>query len=57
MDSTDDLSALRIERTPAPPSRRWVKWVVLLVLLAAAGVRRLAVDDAASGPSKWKWRP
>ena len=38
MDSTDDLSALRIERTAAPPSRRWVKWVVLLVVLAAAGI-------------------
>ena len=38
MDSTDDLSALRIERTAAPPARRWVKWVVLLVLLAGAGV-------------------
>ena len=38
MDSNDDLSALRIERAPAPPSRRWVKWVVLLVLVAAAGV-------------------
>jgi RND family efflux transporter MFP subunit len=37
MDSTDDLSALRIERTAAPRSRRWVKWVVLLVLAAAAG--------------------
>ena len=38
MDTTDDLSALRIERTPAPPPRRWVKWVVLVVLMAAAGV-------------------
>jgi RND family efflux transporter MFP subunit len=38
MDTTDDLSALRIERTPAPPSRRWVTWVVLLVLFGAAGI-------------------
>ena len=38
MDSNDDLSALRIERAPAPPSRRWVKWMVLLVLVAAAGI-------------------
>ena len=38
MDSNDDLSALRIERAPAPPSRPWVKWMVLLVLVAAAGV-------------------
>jgi RND family efflux transporter MFP subunit len=46
MDTTDDLSALRIERTPAPPSRRWVKWVVLLVLLGAA----------ASGGWRWMTR-
>jgi RND family efflux transporter MFP subunit len=38
MDTPDDLSALRIERTPAPPSRPWVKWVVLLVLSGAAGI-------------------
>lgn len=38
MDATDDLSALRIERSPAPPpSRRWVKWILVLVLLGAAG--------------------
>ena len=36
MDSTEDLSALRIERAPRRASRRWVKWVVLLVLLAGA---------------------
>lgn len=34
----DDLSALRIEREPLRSGeRRWVKWVVLLVVLAAAG--------------------
>jgi RND family efflux transporter MFP subunit len=34
----DDLSALRIEREPLNTSGgRWVKWVVLLVFLAAAG--------------------
>jgi HlyD family secretion protein len=34
----DDLSALRIEREPLDAnSGRWVKWVVLLVLIAAAG--------------------
>ena len=35
----DDLAALRIERAPISPesSRRWVKWVVLLVLLAGGG--------------------
>ena len=35
---TDDLAALRIEREPETRSpRRWVKWVVLLVLLAVGG--------------------
>jgi HlyD family secretion protein len=34
----DDLSALRIEREPLDTgSRRWVKWLVLLVFLGAAG--------------------
>jgi RND family efflux transporter MFP subunit len=34
----DDLSALRIEREPLDTrSRGWVKWVVLLIFLAAAG--------------------
>jgi len=38
MDTTDDLSALRIERNPAPPPRgKAIKWVALLVLLVAAG--------------------
>lgn len=37
--STDELSALRIERQPLRPERgRWLKWVALLVLLVAAGV-------------------
>ena len=37
-DSTDDLSALRIEREPMrAESRGWVKWLVLLVLLGGAG--------------------
>jgi RND family efflux transporter MFP subunit len=35
---TDDLSALRIEREPLDAtSGRWVKWVVLLVVLAGIG--------------------
>jgi RND family efflux transporter MFP subunit len=35
---TDDLSALRIEREPLDAGGgRWVKWVVLLVVLGAAG--------------------
>jgi RND family efflux transporter MFP subunit len=35
----DDLAALRIERAPMSPEgrRRWVTWVVLLVLLAGGG--------------------
>lgn len=37
-DLHDDLSALRIERPPLRTSNRaWVKWVVLLVLVASIG--------------------
>ena len=37
-DSTDDLSALRIEREPMrTASRGWVKWIVLLIILGGAG--------------------
>lgn len=38
-DLKADLAALRIEREPLRPeaNRRWVKWVVLLVILAGAG--------------------
>ena len=37
-DSKDDLSALRIEREPLRTSnRRWVKWLVLVVLVGFAG--------------------
>jgi len=37
-DSIDDLSALRIEREPLRTGGgRWVKWVVLLVILGGAG--------------------
>jgi HlyD family secretion protein len=37
-EPTDDLSALRIEREPlSTGGGRWVKWVVMLVLLGAAG--------------------
>jgi RND family efflux transporter MFP subunit len=36
-DLKDDLAALRIERTPEPVSRRWVTWLVVVVLLAVAG--------------------
>jgi RND family efflux transporter MFP subunit len=35
---TDELAALRIERTPTTvESRRWVRWVVVLIVLAAVG--------------------
>jgi RND family efflux transporter MFP subunit len=38
-DAIDDLSALRIERQPVnAEGRGWVKWLVLLGLLAGAGV-------------------
>ncbi|HKW02680.1 MAG TPA: efflux RND transporter periplasmic adaptor subunit [Vicinamibacterales bacterium] len=37
-DLKDELAALRIEREPIRPgSRRWVGWVILLVVLAAIG--------------------
>jgi RND family efflux transporter MFP subunit len=39
VDSTDDLSALRIEREPlGPGASRWVKWLALLVTVAGAGL-------------------
>lgn len=38
MEPVDDLSALRIERAPLPPERRWGKWAAWLVLLAAVGL-------------------
>ena len=37
-DSSDDLSALRIDREPLDAGgRSWGKWIFLLVLLGAAG--------------------
>ncbi len=39
MADSKDLSALRIERAPLTVKRRaWLKWVVLLVIFASAGV-------------------
>lgn len=43
MDTTDDLSALRIERAPRRASRRWVKWVVLFAVLAGTAA------------AAWRW--
>jgi RND family efflux transporter MFP subunit len=37
-DLKDDLAALRIEREPDRPARRWVIWFVLLFIAGAAGV-------------------
>jgi len=36
-DLKDDLAALRIDRAPERGSRRWVTWLVVVVLLAGAG--------------------
>ena len=37
-DLKDDLAALRIERQPDRPGRRWIAWVALLAVAALAGV-------------------
>jgi hypothetical protein len=36
-DLKDELAALRIEREPLREGRPWVKWVVLLLVLAGGG--------------------
>ena len=36
-DLKDDLAALRIDRAPERGSRRWVTWLVVVLLLAGAG--------------------
>jgi HlyD family secretion protein len=36
-DLKDDLAALRIEREPDRPSRRWVGWIFLLLVIGASG--------------------
>ncbi len=36
-DLKDDLAALRIEREPERPSRRWVPWLIVLLIAGAAG--------------------
>ena len=42
-DLKDELSALRIEREPDRPARRWVVWLVLLIVAGAGGV------------AAWRW--
>jgi RND family efflux transporter MFP subunit len=36
-DLKDDLSALRIEREPDRPARRWVAWLLVLLIAGAGG--------------------
>jgi RND family efflux transporter MFP subunit len=36
-DLKDELAALRIERAPDRPPRRWIRWVVALLMLGAGG--------------------
>ena len=36
-DLKDDLAALRIERTPERAPRRWVTWLILLLILGGLG--------------------
>src|SRR5262245_59949083 len=36
-DLKEDLAALRIERAPERASRRWVTWLILLLILAGVG--------------------
>ena len=37
-DLKDELAALRIEREPDRPGRRWVIWLVLVILVGAGGL-------------------
>ncbi|MFN7917815.1 MAG: efflux RND transporter periplasmic adaptor subunit [Vicinamibacterales bacterium] len=41
----DELAALKIERPPERQSRPWIKWVVLLAVLAIAGVMAMRVAN------------
>ncbi|HEY5617358.1 MAG TPA: efflux RND transporter periplasmic adaptor subunit [Vicinamibacterales bacterium] len=42
-DLKDDLAALHIEREPQRPARRWIPWLVLLIIVAAGGA------------AAWRW--
>ena len=42
-DLKDDLAALRLEREPERPARRWVVWIAVLVIAAVAVV------------AAWRW--
>jgi RND family efflux transporter MFP subunit len=42
-DLKDELAALRIEREPERPARRWVGWLLLLIVVAAGGF------------ASWRW--
>ncbi|MET0213787.1 MAG: efflux RND transporter periplasmic adaptor subunit [Vicinamibacterales bacterium] len=37
-DLREDLAALRIDRHPERPPRRWIGWLVLLIVICAAGI-------------------
>jgi RND family efflux transporter MFP subunit len=42
-DLKDDLAALRIEREPDRPGRRWVSWLIVIAIVAAGGA------------AAWRW--
>jgi RND family efflux transporter MFP subunit len=37
-DLREDLAALRIDRDPERPPRRWIAWLALLIVICAAGI-------------------
>jgi RND family efflux transporter MFP subunit len=37
-DLREDLAALRIDRYPERPPRRWIAWLALLIVICAAGI-------------------
>jgi RND family efflux transporter MFP subunit len=42
-DLKDDLAALRLDRQPDRPARRWIGWLVVLIAIAVGGV------------AAWRW--